>query len=80
MCKDESQFRDNIRKYLNAIGKPIDVLEINFAHHVPKMLRAWADQIENEQILVKNATVTIEVDTDPFIQKIELITSREQNQ
>ena len=70
-----SKFQDQILKSLRELGEPIDVLNIDFSHHVPKLLRSWADQIESGEISVKKAVLTFDAANSPDLQSIEIITT-----
>lgn len=72
-----SKYQDEILSKLCEIGKPIDVVNIDFSHHVPKLLRSWADQIESGEISIKNAVLTIDAAKSPDLQTINIVTTNQ---
>lgn len=65
-------FSEKILNQLRSVGKPIDVVNVDFSHHVPTLLRSWAAEIESGDISVKQAVVIIDA-LSPDLQKINLV-------
>lgn len=70
--KDTQQ---QLLQMISGLGTPIEILSIDFSAHVPKMLRDFADRIENNQMAVEKAVFIVDK-CEPHLQKIELIMSK----